>query len=60
MAFNTDPSKEAQDKIFSWRCANKHHPCMYFNNIPVTQTANQKHIGLCIEVKLNYNTQRFN
>ena len=32
------------------------HPPIYFNDIPVTQTAIQKHIGLYLDEKLNYNT----
>ena len=29
---------------------------LYFNNIPVNQTSTQKHIGLYLDKKVNYNT----
>ena len=56
MSFNPDPSKQAQEVIFSRKCTKEDHPPIYFNDIPVTQTTVQKHIGLCLDEKLNYNT----
>ena len=55
MYFNPDPSKPAQEVIFSRKCTKEDHPPIYFNNIPVTQTTIQKHIGLYLDEKLNYN-----
>ena len=45
MTFKPDPSKEAQEKIFSRKCTNEDHPPIYFNNMLVTQTTNQKILG---------------
>ena len=56
MSFNPDPSKQAQEVIFSRKCTKDDHPPIYFNDIPVTQTTAQKHIGLYLDEKLNYNT----
>ena len=56
MSFNPDPSKQAQEEIFSRKCTNEDHPPKYFNEIPFTQNTVQKHIGLYLDEKLNYNT----
>ena len=53
MSFNPDPSKQAQEVIFSRKCTKKDHPPIYCNDIPVTQTTIQKHIGLYLDEKLN-------
>ena len=34
----------------------KDHPPICFSDIPVTQTTVQKHIGMYLDEKLNYNT----
>ena len=56
MSFNPDPSKQAQEVIFSRKYTKQDHPLIYFNNIPVTQTSLQKQIGMYLDEKLNYNT----
>ena len=56
MSFNPGPSKEAQEVIFSRKCTKEDNPPIYFNDIPVTQNIIQKHIGLYLDEKLNYNT----
>ena len=43
-------------KIFSRKFTKEDHPPIYFNDIPVTQTTVQKHIGMYLDEKLNYNT----
>ena len=55
MSFNQDPSKQAQ-VIFSRKCTKEDHLPIYFNDIPVTKNTVQKHIGLYLDEKLNYNT----
>ena len=55
MSFNPDPSKQAQEVIFSRKCTKEDHLLIYFNGIPVTQNTFQKHIGLYLDEKLNYN-----
>ena len=54
--FSPGSSKEAQEVIFSRKCTKEDHPPIYFNDIPVTQTTVQKHIGMYLDEKLNYNT----
>ena len=56
MPFNPDPSKQAQEVIFSRKYTKEDHTPIYFNDIPVTQTTVQKHIGMCLDEKLSYNT----
>ena len=56
ISFNPDPSKQAQEVIFSRKCTKENHPPIYFHDIPVTQTTVQKHIGMYLDEKLNYNT----
>ena len=43
-------------KIFSRKFTKEDHPPIYFNDMPVTQTTFQKHIGMYLDEKLNYNT----
>ena len=55
MSFNPDLSKQAQEVIFSRKCTKEDHPPIYFSDTPVTQTTAQKHIGMYLDKKLNYN-----
>ena len=41
MSFNPDPSKEAQEIIFSCKIKKPNHPELIFNNIWVNQTSYQ-------------------
>ena len=50
MSFNPDPSKQAQEVIFSRKCTKEDHPPTYFNDIPVTQNTVQNILG-CIFMK---------
>ena len=50
MSLNPDPSKQAQEVIFSRKCTKEDHPPIYFNDIPVTQTTVQNILG-CILMK---------
>ena len=52
MNFNPDPSKQAQEVIFSRKIKKPNHPELLFNNIPVNQTSYQKHLGMFLD-KLN-------
>ena len=56
MSFNPDPSKQAQEVVFSRKCTKEDHPPIYFSDIAVTRTMVQKHIGMYLDEKLNYNT----
>ena len=54
MSFNPDPSKQAQEIIFSHKIQNTCHPSIYFNNKAVKQVLSQKHLGMIIDTKLNF------
>ena len=55
MSFNHDPSKEAQEIIFSRKTKERNHPVLIFNNIPVNYTPYQKHLGTLLGDKLTFN-----
>ena len=47
MIFNPDLSKQAQEVILL-------HPTLLFNNIPLNNSLFQKHLGLTLDIKLNF------
>ena len=49
-----NPSKQAQEVIFSPKIKKPNHPELIFNNIPVNQTSYQKHLGMFLDNKLNF------
>ena len=54
MIFNPDPSKQAQEVIFSRKNAKPFHPNLIFNQSNVIRTSSQKHLGLILDEKLNF------
>ena len=54
MIFNPDPSKQAQEVIFSRKIQKTCHPSIYFNNKSVKQVPSQKHLGIILDNKLNF------
>ena len=54
MSFNPDPSKQAQEVIFSRKIKKPSHPDLIFNNNKVIQTPYQKHLGMFLGDKLNF------
>ena len=54
MSFNPDPSKQAQEVIFSRKIKKPSHPDLIFNNNKVIQTPYQKHLGMFLDDKLNF------
>ena len=54
MSFNPDISKQAHEVIFSRKRSIVTHPPLNFNNIPVAQTNSQKHLGMQLDRKLNF------
>ena len=54
MSFNPDPSKQAQEVIFSHKIKKLPHPSLVFNNNNVLQTSSQKHLGVTLDVKLTF------
>ena len=53
MSFNPDPSKQAQEVIFSRKRQNPNHDSIYFNH-NLNQVPSQKHLGMHLDAKLNF------
>ena len=49
MSFNPDPTKQAQEVIFT-----RNHPKIFFNNIPSSKGDYQKDLGLYLDSKLSF------
>ena len=49
MSFNPDPSKQAQEVIFSRKTKKVNHSHLILNNIAVTHAAFQKHLGVILD-----------
>ena len=54
MSFNPDPSKQAQEVIFSRKSKRSTHPPLVFNNNNVSQTYSQKHLCVILDFKLTF------
>ena len=54
MSFNPDPSKQAQEVIFSCKSKSSTHPPLVFNNDNVSQTYSQEHLGIILDFKLTF------
>ena len=54
MSFNADPSKHAQEVIFSRKSKRSTHPPLVFNNNNASQTYSQKHLGVILDFKLTF------
>ena len=54
MSFNPDPSKQAQEVIFSRKLKKVTHPPLVFNNANVSQRKSQKHLGIILDSKLTF------
>ena len=55
MILNPDLTKQAQEVIFSRKLNKPVHPYLTFNNSQISQTEFQKHLGLILDNKLNFN-----
>ena len=55
MSFNPDLSKQAQEVLFSKKKNISYHPDLYFNQTKVKVVPAQKHLGLILDNKLNFN-----
>ena len=56
MSFNPNVSKQAQEMIFSKKNQKVFPPTVLFNNIPARHSKVQKHLGVYLDEKLNFNT----
>ena len=54
MLFNPDPSKPAQEVLFSRKKKTQIHPAISFNNIQVERASHQKYLGNLLDEKLNF------
>ena len=54
MSFNPDPSKQAQEVIFFRQLQKSVYTPLHFNNIEVTHSTIQKHLGMILDVKLDF------
>ena len=54
LSFNPDPTKEAQEIIFSCKTAQKNHRGLMFNNIIVNVTTILKHLSMIFDPKLSF------
>ena len=54
MGFNSDPSIQAHEVIFSRKLQKSIYPPLHFNNIAVTQSTTQKHLVMLLDVKLDF------
>ena len=54
MSFNPDPSKQAQEIIFSRKTSRRNHPNLMFNNGIVNLTTIHMHLGMILSSKLSF------
>ena len=54
MSFNPDPTKQAEEIIFSQKRKAVCHPPIYFNNNEVKRVDDHKHLGLVLDSKLSF------
>ena len=54
MLYNADPTKPAQEVLFSRKKKTLNHPTLSLNNIQVERASSQKHLGLILHEKLNF------
>ena len=54
MSFNPDPTKQAQELIFSRKVQTTDHPPLFFNENVVPKTTLQKPLGMFLDGKLNF------
>ena len=55
MSFNPDPTKPAEEILFSMKRNSPHHPPLFFNGIEVKGVFEHKHLGLIFDPKLSFN-----
>ena len=55
MLFNPDPSKQAIEICFSHKRDNVSYPSLVFNDNKVQLANSQKHLGLILDSKLDFN-----
>ena len=54
MSFNPEPLKQAQEVIFTRKLQKKDYPPLYFNDSSVKETCTQKHLGMLLDFRLDF------
>ena len=54
MSFNPDPQKQAVELTFSRKKIEIDHPNILFNNIPVKEVDEHRHLGIVLDKKLSF------
>ena len=54
MSFNPDPTKPAEEILFSVKRKSPDHPPLFFNGTEVVRVTEHKHLGLTFDPKLNF------
>ena len=54
MLFNPDSKKPAKEIVFSKKINKSKHPPIYYNNIEINQSEQEKHLGLLLDEKLTF------
>ena len=54
LSFNSDPSKQAQEIIFSRKINKVCHPPLLLNNSTIQQISSQKHLGIRLDEELKF------
>ena len=54
MSFKPDPSKQGQEVILPKKLQKTNHNQFYFNHNSVKQVPTQKHLGVYLDTKLNF------
>ena len=54
MSFNPDPTKPAEEVLFSHKKVNAEHPPIFFNGNEVKRVNDHKHLGLVLDSKLAF------
>ena len=54
MSFNPDPTKQAEQVIFSTKLSKVEHSAIYFYGSEVETVPHRKHIGLILDETLNF------
>ena len=52
MSFNPDPTKQAEEILFSNKHKSPNHPPIYFHHTEVKRVQHHKHLGLILDSKL--------
>ena len=54
MEFNPDPTKQANEVLFSCKKSSPNHPKLIFNGVAVAKVNDQKHLGLILDSRLSF------